>query len=248
MYTIPQPMNDEDDYYGLRSVRDTCTAARAPRRPRSFVTALALSSGIFGDDSAETLTTEKARRRASVPSFLSPPNRLHLRHCQLRVVSRPVAYVASGAMAAASSSNFALFSAGSSRIVRRPCSSAAPRPRTQGTDVRFAIDILFFSALLCRVWLPFSSASILFYRVISGRRLESSRLLPTGRRREVIIGSSLRNFFMTKANKQINDPMSIARNACMIRNPQRVVLYIPMPLYYHMYCMYAVRGRYNTAV
>lgn len=94
-------MNDEDDYYGLRSVRDTCTAARAPRRPRSFVTALALSSGIFGDDSAETLTTEKARRRASVPSFLSPPNRLHLRHCQLRVVSRPVAYVASGAMAAA---------------------------------------------------------------------------------------------------------------------------------------------------
>ena len=240
MYTIPQPMNDEDDYYGLRSVRDTCTAARAPRRPRSFVTALALSSGIFGDDSAETLTTEKARRRASVPSFLSPPNRLHLRHCQLRVVSRPVAYVASGAMAAASSSNFALFSAGSSRIVRRPCSSAAPRPRTQGTDVRFAIDILFFSALLRRVWLPFSSASILFYRVISGRRLVSSRLLPTGRRREVIIGSSLRNFFMTKANKQINDPMSIARNACMIRNPQRVVLYIPMPIYYHMY---AVRGR-----
>ena len=58
----------------------------------------------------------------------------------------------------------------------------------------------------------------------------------------MIIGSSLRNFFMTKANKQINDPMSIARNACMIRNPQRVVLYIPMPIYYHMY---AVRGRYN---
>ena len=84
MHTIPQPMNDEDDYYGLRSVRDTCTAARAPRRPRSFVTALALSSGIFGDDSAETLTTEKFRRRASIPTFLSPPNRLYLRHCQLR--------------------------------------------------------------------------------------------------------------------------------------------------------------------
>ena len=226
--------------------RTLVTAARTPRCPRSFITALALSSGIFGDDSAETLTTEKARRRASVPSFLSPPNRLHLRHCQLRVVSRPVAYVASGAMAAASSSNFALFSAGSSRIVRRPCSSAAPRPRTQGTDVRFAIDILFFSALLCRVWLPFSSASILFYRVISGRRLESSRLLPTGRRREVIIGSSLRNFFMTKANKQINDPMSIARNACMIRNPRSVLRIV----HTYAYLLSHVRseGAYNTAV
>ena len=68
MHTIPQLMNDEDNYYGLRSVRDTCTAARAPRRPRSFVTALALSSGIFGDDSAETLT-RRGPARGSGPHF-----------------------------------------------------------------------------------------------------------------------------------------------------------------------------------
>ena len=188
------------------------TAARAPRRPRSFVTALALSSGIFGDDSAETLTTEKSRRRASIPTFLSPPNRLHLRHCQLRrrQPSRRLRQslrllIIGGDRWRHPRQISRSFPQGrrASFVVLVPL---PPRPRTQ-RKARYRRPLLL---LFCAVWLPSSSASILFYRVSSGRRLASSRLLPTGRRREVIIGTveSSKFFYDESESRSMINPLT----------------------------------------
>ena len=137
MHSMPQLLNGEDDYYGRRSEKDPCNrAARTPRCPRSFITALALSSGIFGDDSAETLT-RRGPAQGSGPHFsvsAKPAASSSSSTAPSSAVPSPTSVAPPphhrGRSMAASSSNFALFSAGSLRIVCHPCSSAAASSNT----------------------------------------------------------------------------------------------------------------------